>query len=73
MSLLDTLVARARELGASDLHLEGGLPAAMRVQGALRMSGEPVAAATLASLARDLVGEESWVDFLRSGQSISRG
>jgi twitching motility protein PilT len=67
MSLLDTLVARARELGASDLHLEGGLPAAMRVQGALRMSGEPVAAASLAGLARDLVGDEGWADFTQVG------
>ena len=67
MSILDTLVARARELGASDLHLEGGLPAALRVQGELRMSGEPVPAASLANLARELLGEESWTEFTQVG------
>jgi twitching motility protein PilT len=64
MSVLDTLVARARELGASDIHLEGGLPAALRAQGTLRMSGEPVAAAALASVARELLGEDGWAEFL---------
>ncbi len=67
MSILDTLVARARELGASDLHLEGGLPAAMRLQGALRMSGEPVAAASLTALSRELLGEEGWAAFTEVG------
>jgi twitching motility protein PilT len=64
VSILDGLVARARELGASDIHLEGGLPAAMRSQGTLRMSGEPVPAAALAALARELLGEVGWGEFL---------
>ena len=39
---LDSLIESAAANGASDLHLEAGMPAALRVRGALRLSGEPV-------------------------------
>jgi twitching motility protein PilT len=63
MPTLDSLVGKARELGASDIHLEGGLPAGMRVQGDLRMVGEPLASSVLAGFARDLLGPEGWSVF----------
>jgi twitching motility protein PilT len=63
MMTLDNLVVKAKELGASDLHLEGGLPAGMRVQGDLRLWGEPMPAALLTSFARELLGPESWEAF----------
>ena len=44
---LTSLIATARAQGASDLHLEPGLPAALRVRGALRTVGEPVSASAL--------------------------
>jgi len=44
---LDSLIALALENGASDLHLESGLPGALRVRGTLRTFGEPIPANTL--------------------------
>jgi twitching motility protein PilT len=61
---LETLIAQAREQGASDLHLEPGLPAALRVRGALRTAGEPVSARALLDFARNVVGNQHWDEFL---------
>jgi twitching motility protein PilT len=61
---IDSLIRMAREAGASDLHLEPGLPAALRVRGSLRTSGEPIPAAALQALARNLIGESRWPEFL---------
>ncbi len=61
---LDTLISQAREQGASDLHLEPGLPAALRVRGSLRLAGEAVPARVLADLARTIVGADHWNEFL---------
>jgi twitching motility protein PilT len=62
---LERWVAQARELGASDVHLEPGLPAAFRVRGALQVAGEPVSPAALQGAARAVVGEgEAWEAFL---------
>jgi twitching motility protein PilT len=64
---LETLVALARDQGASDLHLEPGLPAAIRVRGALRTVGDPVSAKMLADVARTTVGAAHWNDFVQRG------
>jgi len=61
---LDTLIESAAGGGASDLHLEPGMPAAVRIRGALRVTGEPVAPRALTELARSLLGEEQWPVFL---------
>src|SRR5437762_2716810 len=61
---LDTLIANANTNGASDLHLEAGLPAALRIRGALRTAGEPIPGKTLLEFARHLLGEEQWPVFL---------
>jgi len=61
---LETLIAQAREQGASDLHLEPGLPAALRVRGALRTAGEPVSARALLEFARSVIGTQHWDEFL---------
>ena len=61
---LDTLIASAAGNGASDLHLEAGMPAAVRVRGALQVAGEPIPPRTLADTARRIVGEEQWPVFL---------
>ena len=60
----DELVALARDQGASDLHLEPGLPLALRVRGSLRTIGEPVAARTLLAAAQALIGTEHWPEFV---------
>ena len=64
---LEPLIERAKEAGASDLHLEGGLPLALRVQGDLRMSGEALPAADISALAHRLLGDEGWTDLQERG------
>ncbi len=61
---LEALVGLAQSNGASDLHLEAGLPLALRIRGALRTSGEPLSPKLLVESARALIGEEQWVRFL---------
>src|SRR5947208_2354861 len=61
---LDTLIANANTNGASDLHLEAGLPAALRIRGTLRTTGEPIPGKTLLEFARHLLGDEQWPVFL---------
>jgi len=61
---LDTMIESAAASGASDLHLEAGMPAALRVRGTLRVTGEPIAPRSLADFARGLLGEEQWPTFL---------
>jgi twitching motility protein PilT len=57
---LESLVKSAFSNGASDLHLEAGLPPALRIRGALRTSGEPIPGKLLMEMARGVVGEEQW-------------
>src|SRR6266851_5066076 len=61
---LEALIASANEQGASDLHLEPGLPAAARVRGALRTLGDPLAARALFDIAKSVIGPEHWPRFL---------
>ncbi|MGA2657147.1 MAG: PilT/PilU family type 4a pilus ATPase [Verrucomicrobiota bacterium] len=61
---LDSLVSLALNNGASDLHLEAGLPAALRIRGALRTLEEPISGKALLEMAREIVEEEHWPRFL---------
>ena len=61
---LESLIEQASSRGASDLHLEAGMPAALRVRGALQVSGEPAPPKSLAEMARQFIGEEQWPVFL---------
>jgi twitching motility protein PilT len=61
---LESLIAAAHEQGASDLHLEPGLPPAIRVRGALRTLGEPLPAKILLEFARGLIPNDQWSHFL---------
>jgi twitching motility protein PilT len=70
---LDSLIESAVGSGASDLHLEPGMPAAVRVRGALRVTGEPIAPGLLMEFARRLVGEDHWASFVdRRSFDLSR-
>ncbi|MEY2409005.1 MAG: twitching motility protein PilT [Verrucomicrobiota bacterium] len=70
---IEFYVAAARDQGASDLHLEGGLPPALRVRGALKTGGEPVSARFLLEMARQIVGAEQWPHFVeRRSYDLSR-
>ncbi len=61
---LESLVNLAANNGSSDLHLEAGLPAALRVRGTLRTTGEPLPGSLLLEMARKVIGEEEWPRFL---------
>lgn len=70
---LDALIESAAGLGASDLHLESGMPAAVRVRGTLRVTGEPLAPGVLMEFARRLIGEDQWQFFVeRRSFDLSR-
>ncbi|MBN2506478.1 MAG: PilT/PilU family type 4a pilus ATPase [Verrucomicrobia bacterium] len=70
---LDPWITTAREQGASDLHLEPGLPMALRIRGALRTAGEPLPGQTLLETARALVPPEGWSQFVeRRSFDLSR-
>jgi twitching motility protein PilT len=67
------LIAAGRSAQASDLHLEPGLPACLRVGGQLRTMGDAMAGAELLAMARELIGEERWPEFLeRRSCDLSR-
>lgn len=61
---LQSLIAAANQQGASDLHLEPGLPAALRVRGALRTVGETLTGKTLLEFARGIISGEAWPHFV---------
>ncbi len=70
---LEALVGVALENGASDLHLEAGLPPAIRVRGSLRTIGEALPAKQLIEMAQTVVGAEQWPHFLeRRSADLSR-
>lgn len=62
---LEALIRMAQQEGASDLHIEPGLPAALRVRGNLKTVGEPLAAKDLQDLARGLLGDSEWTAFFQ--------
>ncbi|HEX4382620.1 MAG TPA: PilT/PilU family type 4a pilus ATPase [Myxococcales bacterium] len=71
---LTQLVTAAKAAQASDLHLEPGLPACVRVRGQLRnLSSDALDARTVLAYAREVVTEEHWADFLqRRSHDVSR-
>jgi twitching motility protein PilT len=62
---LNSLIAMAKANGASDLHLEPGLPAAIRVRGTLKASGAPIPGKMLLDAAHELIGAKEWNVFLQ--------
>ena len=70
---LEQFIAAAHAQGASDLHLEPGLPIALRIRGTLRTTGEPIPAKTLLEMARELIPNDQWSHFLeRRSFDLSR-
>jgi twitching motility protein PilT len=70
---LEDFIATAKQQRASDLHLEAGLPPALRIRGSLRTLGEPIPANALFEWAREIIGEAQWQYFLeRRSADLSR-
>src|SRR5258707_7027647 len=61
---LDSMVRTGLDNGVSDLHLEAGLPPALRIRGTLRTLGEPLPGKFLLEAARAVIGEQQWPRFL---------
>lgn len=62
--MLTQYITLAKENGASDLHIEAGLPPALRVRGALRTLDQPVAPKDTLAMAQSLLSTEQWAQFL---------
>ena len=65
--MLGALIKSARAAGASDLHLEAGLPPVLRIGGELIRRGDPIEANMLESIGRKLTGEAGWPRFVEQG------
>jgi twitching motility protein PilT len=59
----------ARQLGASDLHVEAGTPLVARVRGELLAVGETASAPYLAQLGQELLGPAAWAAFKARGSA----
>jgi twitching motility protein PilT len=62
--MLDALIKIAKSMDASDLHLEAGLPAVLRIRGELKTLAEAVNAEALLSASRRLIGDKNWPYFV---------
>ncbi len=70
---LESLVNLAAQNGASDLHLEPGLPPAFRVRGTLKTAEEALPAKVLLEMAHQVLGEDHWPQFVeRRSADFSR-
>ena len=65
--MLESLIKKAKSRGASDLHIEPGLPAVMRVRGDLEVHGQPLRADALLLISRTLIGDKNWPLFIEQG------
>ena len=65
MAALDALLERMLEQGGSDLHLTVGLPPKIRASGSLQpLNDQPLDAARMESLLREICPPRRWQDFL---------
>src|SRR4051812_49254741 len=62
-----TLIRAGREAGASDIHVEPGLPAAFRVFSDLRTHGSPLEGEDLLTMAHEVISENDWPLFVARG------
>jgi twitching motility protein PilT len=62
-------IEQAYGLGASDLHLEAETPIVARIRGELQTVGAVVSGAAFAQVARELLGEERWREFIERGSA----
>ena len=70
---ISTLIRHAHSQGASDLHLEAGMPPAVRIRGKLRIRGEAWSASQTLAAARQLASDADWERFYdRRSVDLSR-
>lgn len=66
---ISTIISAARDRRASDIHLEAGLPVALRITSNLQISGEPLSAESIGVIARQVIGDDLWPEFLQRGSA----
>jgi twitching motility protein PilT len=64
---LNSIVAAARDRRASDIHLEPGYPAALRVASNLLTAGDAISREDMAAMAMEVIGDENWPEFQQRG------
>src|SRR5688572_17503452 len=64
---LSFIVATARDRRASDIHLEPGYPAALRIASNLQTAGEPISREDMTAMAMEVIGDDSWAEFQQRG------
>ena len=70
---LESLVRAARNRGASDLHVEAGLPLVERIRGELTHVGDPPSAADTRAMAQSVLEGDAWEQFVaRRSADFSR-
>jgi twitching motility protein PilT len=67
VSRLNSIVAAARDRRASDIHLEPGYPAALRIASNLQTAGEPISREDLNAMAMEVIGDDLWAEFQQRG------
>ena len=66
MAIVDKLLRTMLEKGGSDLHLTIGLPPKARISGALEpIAPDPLDAATMEKMLKEIVSEHRWSDYLQ--------
>lgn len=69
MKRIDLLLREAVERKASDLHVSVGIPPYLRIDGRLvPMEHPPLSVEDCSSLAKEMLGEESWLTFTQTGE-----
>ena len=64
---INDLITIANKRNASDLHIEGGSPACLRIQGKISHLSEMISHEETESICKFLIGSKSWSEFLKNG------
>ncbi|HEY2678658.1 MAG TPA: ATPase, T2SS/T4P/T4SS family [Steroidobacteraceae bacterium] len=67
--VLQEWIRKARELGASDLHIDADTAPVARVRGQLSPIGPAIAASAIIQAGRELLGNDGWPQFLARGSA----
>lgn len=64
---ISDLIIIANKRNASDLHIEGGSPACLRIQGKIFHLPEMISHEETESICKSLIGSKNWSEFLKNG------
>jgi twitching motility protein PilT len=67
--MIQDWIRKGRELGASDLHIEGDTAPVARIRGQLSAIGPAIAGTLVVQAGRELLGGDGWSQFLNRGSA----